>query len=173
MIYCKEFCNFNHFGTQELIDALESLAAEYTSAYDRGEFDTFREIHVPPNDPNNELAKAGKDIKVVTEYIGGRPVVKEYIVRKRIKPKTRRLCVNDMSLQYGGRFDCKPKENPFIPPHETHMFGEQVDINHLGNPIKMNAKQLDWFKINALKFFESVELHNSNHYHCSKPKTNL
>ncbi len=104
----------NHYGTQELINAIKSVAKAYGEACDNGEF----------------------DIK------GKRP---EGVYKK--------LRVNDMSLQYGGRFDWKAT---LMSPHEEHMFGEEVDISSKN----MNSKQEDWFMKNVA--LETITLENGS-----------
>ena len=150
--------------TLAMIKKLQELAAEYGQAYDRGEFDEIKRERVSSGELENRPQIRSKIVGINVKASGG----KEYEIVSRVKHEYRELWVNDISLQFGGRYDYKIA---FHPPHSTHMFGEQADINHLGDPIKMNSKQITWFKNNAPKYFESVEIHNGNHFHCSKPRS--
>ena len=161
----------NHYGTDQLISSIETLAKAYCEAYDRGEFDRVEEVHIPANDPENELRQKGKDVKVVYDYIDGRPVVKEYVIRQIFKPENRKLLVNDMSLKFGGRFACDHDiidhkrgslKNPFRFPHKRHMFGEDADISMSGD--KMNELQEKWFIRNVEEYFP-LFIKEGDHYH--------
>jgi hypothetical protein len=90
------------------------------------------------------------------------------------KPPYKKLYVNDMSLKWGGRYDCAHKDNgtvatqPFKGPHEEHMFGEEVDIQTK----EMNSKQEAWFDKNKEKsdYGFSRGYDEGNHFHCSVVK---
>ena len=156
----------NHFGTSELIDQLQALAAEYTAAFDRGEFDVTEIQRVSSGELEDKPAIRSK-ITAINVSASGEKV---YEIVSRVKPKFRQLLVNDMSLRYGVRFACiyegdddnKKLVNPFVPPHKRHMFGQDADISMSGN--KMNDKQTVWFENNAQKYFP-LSINEGNHYH--------
>lgn len=138
----------NHFGTPALVSAIQELAAAYCKAYDAGEFDPWRVrsklIHKKSGDTkefNFILEKLERDSRELTKY-------------ERVKPAVRQLQVNDMSLINGGRFDCRPKDTkskkgkPFQPPHETHMFGEDADVDYK----HQNYLQRIWLEQNASQY---------------------
>lgn len=83
---------------------------------------------------------------------------------KRPEGVYKKLRVNDMSLKWGGRFDLNAD---LIPPHQEHMFGEEVDIS-----IKnMNTKQFAWYdknaKLNGFVRCKAEPEDSPTHFHCS------
>ncbi|MCE5272693.1 hypothetical protein LLH00_15540 [bacterium] len=157
----------NHFGTPALISAIQKLAADYCKAFDEGKFDILK-FRIEPG------AKESGNFKFGPYKPGPRVSLDDLC--DHVKPKVKKLEVNDMSLINGGRFDCQlkdteeSKKKPFQSPHKTHMFGEQVDINYT----RQSNRQRDWFKENALKYFQFVGTHGKKgsiyeHWHCSIP----
>ena len=74
-----------------------------------------------------------------------------------------RLRINDMSLEYGGLFDCN---NDWEPPHRSHRTGKNADIgftgiNSYGHCTSLNRSRLEQF------FTEQSVLNytESDHYH--------
>ena len=108
----------NHYGTQELINAVTALARAF-----KGRF--------------GESAVGLKQ-----------------------------LWINDMSLRYGGRFDCwSDRRREFQWPHQLHMFGEHVDIHSKSH----TEEQKQWILNNAIDSHLDIELEHkgetNEHFH--------
>lgn len=74
----------------------------------------------------------------------------------------RNIFVNDISLQTGGLFDHRAT---WSPPHKTHRFGRDVDINWSS----MSEEQRAFFEATAESLGFRVEIHpNPTHYHLHK-----
>ena len=72
-----------------------------------------------------------------------------------VTKEQRKLWVNDLSLPWGA----------YLPPHGSHKWGKNVDINQW----RMNAKQAAWLHANLEKYFDSVLFHGDiKHWHCKK-----
>jgi len=91
-----------HYGSREMIDALEKLSYYYGRALESGEFD-------------EATTEIGADNSLTVAYR---------------RPSQTVLWVNDISLPWGGRFRNKGKMNG--KSHLSHKWGNDVDINWSG-----------------------------------------
>ena len=76
-----------------------------------------------------------------------------------------RIRVNDMSLEYGGLFDCM---NNWQTPHSSHRTGIHADIGFSGidlNNACINSLDLDQLQRIFVNCGINWEIHNNNHYH--------
>ncbi|MCE5273237.1 hypothetical protein LLH00_18315 [bacterium] len=158
----------NHYGTPQLIESITALAEEYVRAYKAGTFDILKPRSATFSKPDPQKQRELLNVPFKPKSL------KEEDLFERVKPAQKILEINDMSLVCGGRFDCgcNSEENPkpFENPHNTHMFGEQVDINYT----RQSQEQRDWFARNAVRFFSHVDIHpiegkGTKHWHCSGP----
>lgn len=78
---------------------------------------------------------------------------------KREFPRNPNLNYNDMSLPFGGLFDWK---DTWAPPHKTHRFGYQIDINLSSVPVADRTRLQEIFVANQARWIIEGE---PLHYH--------
>ncbi len=119
-----------------------------------------------PNHPDYD--KVGVQPEHTSPFYGTDSVVyKLQQIAMRFRQQTgSRMCVNDMSLPWGGRFDLGPRYGGsfwFTPPHAEHQRGINVDI-----PFSCLGQYRDVFVDIARSYGAFPEAHppsNPNHYH--------
>ena len=80
-----------------------------------------------------------------------------------------RLRINDMSLEYGGLFDCGSRTvppNTWRPPHNSHRLGRNADIGFTGINSSNQCVPLNRARLEVkIDYYSGNRITEGNHYH--------